>query len=142
VPLRPRWASPVAAAAAVAACAAIALGIWNISLHDQLSSARRAAVLEHVPVSGASGTVVVGSGGSAAILLSDLAATPVGKTYEAWVIRGTSAIPAGLFDGGQATTYVKLKQRVPAGAKVAVTVEPAGGSSAPTSAPFIVSAAV
>ena len=33
VPLRPRWAAPVAAVAAVAACVAVGLGIWNVSLH-------------------------------------------------------------------------------------------------------------
>ena len=36
VPLRPRWATPVAAVAAVAACAAIALGIWAASLSSKL----------------------------------------------------------------------------------------------------------
>ncbi len=141
VPLRPRWANPVAAAAVVAACAAIALGVWNVSLHQQLSTAHTEAI-RSVPVSGHSGSVIVSSGGSGAIVLSALPAAPAGKTYEAWVIRGEVAAPAGTFRGGAPTTYVKLSRRVPSGAKVAVTIEPAGGSAQPTSAPFVVSAPV
>ena len=141
VPLRPRRASPVAAVAAVAACAAIGLGVWNVSLHDQLGSARSEAI-RSVPVSGHSGSVIVSSGGAGAIVLSSLAAAPAGKTYEAWVIAGKAVEPAGIFEGGRGTTYVKLSRRVPKKARVAVTVEPAGGSPRPTSAPFVVSAPV
>ena len=35
-PLRPRWTYPLAAAAAVAACSAIGLGIWAATLHSRL----------------------------------------------------------------------------------------------------------
>ncbi len=141
VPARSRWANPIAAVAAVAACAAIGLGIWNISLHDQLNSARNVA-LQRVPLSGASGSLVVTSGGTGALLLADLAAAPAGKTYEAWVVQGKAAAPAGLFRGGPGTTYVKLSRAVPKGALVAVTLEPAAGSPQPTSKPFAVSAPV
>jgi anti-sigma-K factor RskA len=140
VPLRPRWATPVAAVAAVAACAAVGLGIWNISLHNRLSGSSEA--LQRVPVSGASGSVVLGSGGAGALVLSDLSSAPVGKTYEAWVIKGDVATRAGLFRGGQTSTYVRLSKPVPSGAIVAVTIEPAGGSAQPTGKPFIVSTAV
>ncbi len=141
VPLRPRWTMPLAAAAAVAACATIGLSVWDVSLHDQLSGAQRQALLR-IPVSGASGSVVVASGGAGALVLSNLVAAPPGKTYEAWVIEGRAVAPAGLFRGGEATTIVSLAHPVPAGATVAVTVEPAGGSPAPTRKPFIVSSTV
>jgi len=39
VPLRPR---PLAAVAAVAACAAVGLGVWNILLHNDLNSRHEA----------------------------------------------------------------------------------------------------
>jgi anti-sigma-K factor RskA len=136
VPLRPRWAYPVAAAAAVAACVAIGLGVWNVSLQDRVSNAR---ALQSVPVAGASGSLVVGSNGAAALVLFRLDSAPAGKTYEAWVIRGRRApVPAGLFRGG-ATTFVPLQRKVRKGSVVAVTVEPAGGSDAPTTKPFVVS---
>jgi len=141
VPLRPRWANPTAALAAVAACAAIGLGIWNVSLHDELNNAHSQA-LERVPVSGASGSLVVTSGGTGALLLSDLVEAPIGKTYEAWIVRGNTAKPAGVFAGGHGMIYVKLTRPVPRGSVVAVTVEPAGGSAQPTTKPSVVSATV
>jgi len=42
VPLRPRWTFPVVAIAAVAACAAIGLGIWAASLSSSLNGERSA----------------------------------------------------------------------------------------------------
>src|SRR5579871_288629 len=138
VPLRPRGNRALAAVAAVAACVAVGLGIWNVSLHDQLGNAHSEA-LQRVAVSGASGSLVVSSGRSAALVLSDLPAAPDGKTYEAWVLDKGTATAAGLFHGGGGMTYVTLSRQVPSGATVGVTVEPAGGSSQPTAKPLIVS---
>lgn len=136
VPLRPRWQRPLVAVAAVAACAVLALGLWNVSLHDQLSSSRSEA-LARVPITGASGSMIVSSNGSAALVLDRLDPAPAGKTYEAWVIRGSNApVPAGLFHGGPGTTFVPIKGPVKPGSVVAVTVEPAGGSPEPTTTPF------
>ncbi len=140
-PLRPRWLAPVAAVAAVAACAAVALGIWNISLHNQLTRAHGEA-LQRVPVSGVPGSLFVTSGGSASLVVYRLNAAPAGKTYEAWVVQGKTAVPAGLFRGGPGVTYVPLARKVPRGAVVAVTVEPAAGSAQPTTKPFAASSPV
>jgi anti-sigma factor RsiW len=137
VPLRPRWARPVAAVAAVAACLAVGLLAWNVSLRNQLGDARSA--LRGIPVSGANGSVVVGYSGSGALVLSDLRSAPAGKTYEAWVIAGGKATRAGVFAGGAGTVVIKLEHAVPAGAIVAVTVEEAGGVSQPTQKPIITS---
>ncbi len=136
VPLRPRWQRPLVAVAAIAVCAALVLGLWNVSLHNQLSSSKNEA-LTRVPVTGASGSMVVSSNGSAALVLDSLDAAPPGKTYEAWVIRGSNApVPAGLFRGGPGTTFVPIEGSVKRGSVVAVTVEPAGGSPQPTTTPF------
>jgi len=138
VPLRRRRVSPVWAAAAVAACVALALGIWNVSLHDQLSS--RTGALQRVPVSGLPGSVIVARGGTAALVAFRLPAAPVGKTYEAWIIAGKKApAPAGTFSGGEGSTFVLIKGKVRKGSVVALTVEPAGGSLQPTQKPFAVS---
>lgn len=139
VPLRPRSTRGLAAVAAVAACAAVGLGVWDVSLHRRLDRAREP--LHAVPVTGAKGSVVVGAGGRSALVLTGLAPAPAGKTYEAWVMQGRTAAPAGLFRGG-ATTVVQLSRRVPHGARVGVTVEPARGSAAPTSTPIVTSAPV
>ena len=91
---------------------------------------------------GAPGSLIVGSNGSAALVLYRLDSAPAGKTYEAWVIRGKRApVPAGLFRGG-GPTFVPIRGKVRKGSVVAVTVEPAGGSSAPTTKPFVVSQTV
>ncbi len=145
VPLRPRWLSPVAAVAAVAACTAIGLGIWNVSLHNRLDGAQEAlhdVSALGVPLSGATGSVIVGSHGSGALVVADLRSPPAGKTYEAWVVEGRAARPAGVFRGGRGITVVRLTRPIPRGAVVAVTVEPVGGSTQPTSKPFITSSTI
>jgi anti-sigma-K factor RskA len=133
VPLRPRWAYPVAAVAAVAACAAIGLGVWAAELNS------RSHGLRTIPLAGAAGSVVVNDDGSAALVVAGMRSAPAGKTWEAWVLKGDRAYPAGLFRGGGATTVVKLGHRVTKGARVGVTLERAGGVKAPTSQPLVTS---
>ena len=87
------------------------------------------------------GGVAVGPDGQAVLALAVPPAQP-GKTYEAWVIRGGKATPAGLFRGRAGTSIVKISKPVGAGSVVAVTVEPSGGSPQPTSKPFVLSRAV
>jgi anti-sigma factor RsiW len=138
VPLRPRtYARPLAVVAAVAACAVVGLGVWNVVLHNDLNSAKQA--LRGVPLTGASGSVVVGAGGRGALVVSNLSAAPAGKTYEAWVIEHGRALPAGTFGGGGRTIVIRLSRALPAGAIVAVTIERAGGAEQPTHKPFITS---
>ncbi|HEY7537025.1 MAG TPA: anti-sigma factor [Gaiellaceae bacterium] len=142
VPLRPRWSRSsrlLVAAAAVAACAAIGLGVWNVALQNRLDSAESA--LRAVPLEGANGSVVVGAAGRGVLVVADLESAPAGKTYEAWVVHEGAATPAGLFGGG-GTTIVRLEQPVPRGSVVAVTVERAGGAEQPTSQPLITSAPI
>lgn len=149
VPLRPRWAYPVAAAAAVAATAAIILGGWAFSLSSSLEEERQArANLDRatallatgdsvaIPLSGASGTLVVAETGEAALVISSLDPAPAGKTYEAWVIEDGRPVPAGLFAATDGRTVVALERPVPRGAVVAVTLERAGGVERPTSSPL------
>ena len=107
--------------------AAIAFGIWAASLHNQLGDRPQAFRL-----TGANGQLVVTPEGGAALIVTDLAAAPAGKTYEAWVIAGGGPKPAGTFEGGGAQTAFALTRSVPEGATVAVTIEPTGGSTAPT----------
>jgi anti-sigma-K factor RskA len=142
VPFRPRRWEPstrtsIAAVVAIAACLVIGLGIWNVSLSNQLDNARSASAPTTVPIEGADGSVVV-AGNNGVLVVSNLEEAPVGKTYEAWVIDGETARPAGTFGGG-GTVAVKLEHPVRNGSVVAVTVEREGGSEQPTSKPFITS---
>ena len=132
VPLRPRWSFRItAAAAAVAAIAAVVLGIWAGSLNSRLGDRPEAIKIE-----GANGSLIVGPNGDGTLIVQDLAAAPAGKTYEVWVIEGATPRPAGLFEGGEGRTAVALSRAVPDGATVAVTLEPAGGVDRPTSMPL------
>jgi anti-sigma-K factor RskA len=138
VRIRPRWAYPVAAAAAVAAIAAIGLGIWAATLSSSLDRERGRAALvkpgsQVVSLKGTAGTLVIARSGKAALILPNLEPAGPGRVYEAWVIPKAAKptpLPAGLFKGG-VSQVVPLTLRVPAGATVAVTKEAAGGSAAP-----------
>lgn len=141
VPLRPRWAVPSAVAAAVAACAAIGFGLWSVSLQHHLTrerATRDALALVAQPnarrlkLAGANGVVGVTPDGRAALAFASLEKPADGKTYEAWVVVDGTSRPAGTFRG---RTLV-LTRTVPAGAAIAITLEPAGGSSVPTTRPF------
>jgi anti-sigma-K factor RskA len=140
VPLRPRATRVLAAVAAVAAVAVVGLGTWSIVLQHRLDTVDSALTVR--PLEGASGFVIVRPNGQAQLAVAKLAPAPAGKTYEAWVIKGGAAAPAGTFAGGGAASVTKLERPVRTGSVVAVTVEPAGGSSQPTTKPFITSAAV
>jgi anti-sigma-K factor RskA len=119
--LQRRWmARGLAVAAAAAACVAVGLGV---SL-SQSSHTRNVTW-----------AVVLGPNGRATLDVSGLATAPSGKTYEAWIIPKTgSPRAAGLFSGGTATVH--LRGSVPRKALVAVTVERAGGTRAPTTTPI------
>ena len=145
LPLRARRAWQ--AAAAVAACVAVGLGVWAATLHNSLGTARaHESALQivvdpsshTVALQGGRGMVAVGSNGVGVLVVDKLPAAPNGKTYEAWVIpRGGKPQRAGTFDGGNGMTMVKLAMPVPQGATVAATVERDGGVDAPTTKPFL-----
>jgi anti-sigma-K factor RskA len=80
--------------------------------------------------------VIDATSGEAALLVSGVAPTPAGKTYELWVIRGDAPPePAGLFSvGPEGWTAARMPSlaAVRDVTAVAVSIEPAGGSPAPT----------
>jgi anti-sigma-K factor RskA len=122
IPLRRRpWVARGAmVAAAAVACVAVGLGV-------SLSEPGQRVV---------TATLSVRSGGNAMLSMSGMDAAPRGKTYEAWVmVAGRKPRPAGLFRGGPDSSLA-LRGTVPENGVVAVTIEPAGGSSAPTSTPI------
>jgi hypothetical protein len=136
---RPSAALSVAATVAVAACVAAAgFGIWAASLHHSLDRARQVEAVisdpraRRLPLTGAQGALYVAPSGKAA-LAAALPAPPAGKQYEAWVITGSTAQPAGVFSRGPAL----LTRRVHPGVAVKITVEKAGGVSQPTTQPIV-----
>jgi anti-sigma factor RsiW len=151
---RSRLVPVLGVAAAIAACAALALGLWGASVSSDLDEARSAlageraaaAVLaqpvSEAPLTGASGRLVVGQDGQAVLVVSDVPSVPAGKTYQLWVIDGGHPTPAGLFAPGSGTLAIPVDGSVAKGSVVAVTVEEDGGVDAPTGKPVIASAPV
>jgi anti-sigma-K factor RskA len=86
---------------------------------------------------GGTGTLVVAPDGEqAAFLTASLPSTESGETYQLWAIDEAGATSVGLLqpDAGRATALVNL----PAGTTTfGMTVEPAGGSTAPTTDPVL-----
>ena len=132
---RRRYALPAVATFAVAAAAAaIVLAVWGSNLSSSLD---RKDAIAQVLATGrrvrmlASTQAVVGSNGKA-VVVSDLGRAPSGKTYELWVIQGQSVRPAGLFAEGKPGAPILLGRRVPAGARIGLSIEKSGGVGKPT----------
>jgi len=155
IPLRRRMTlSPTRVAGAVAAAAAvaaIALGAWAVSLHGRLGDANGRVAAQQsnlaiisdpharsVSLAKGQGRLVVSPDGRAVMVVDGLAAAPSGKTYEVWVITGTTPKRAGLFQGGN-RSIVGVDGTVSKDAVVAVTLERSGGVDAPTTTPLIAS---
>ena len=142
MPLRRRrvLVPALSSVAAVAAVAAIGLGLWATSLSRDLDQAEReTAVLTNprsrtVESEGGAAALVVAPGGDAALVVRKLAAAPEGKDYEIWVFEDGVPQPAGLFER---PGVALLTREVEPGQTVAVTLEEDGGVDAPTGAPVL-----
>ncbi len=71
------------------------------------------------------------------IVLDDLPATQADETYQLWVIAGTKARSAGTVDVDQLGQQSRVLARgISSADAIGITVEPRGGSPAPTSDPI------
>jgi anti-sigma-K factor RskA len=151
-PRRSRWTPALGAVAAIAAAAAIGIGIYAVSVSNDLDDTRSAlaqtkraqAVLadpssREVDLQAGEGRLVVGPDGDAVLVLDMVDPAPEGKTYEAWIIEGDTPRRAGTFPGAAGQDVVLVSGAVKPGAIVAVTVEKAGGVDAPTTPPIAAS---
>jgi anti-sigma factor RsiW len=140
-------ARPVPLAAALALAVALVVATTGYVAAQQ-DAARYSAALAAIPgarvvalaptgeIAGVRGSLVVPQNGDAPYLLLDLPDAPAGKTWEAWVIRGQTAVAAGISDGRGVVTLV-LRTSFAAGDTIAVTAEPAGGRDQPTGKPIL-----
>ncbi|MFI0239836.1 anti-sigma factor domain-containing protein [Streptomyces sp. NPDC016845] len=88
---------------------------------------------------GASGTVVVSQERDKAVFVAaSMARPPGGKVYQLWFDDGGTMRPAGLMDPGRGAQSVLMAGPVGKATGMGITVEPAGGSQRPTSAPVAV----
>jgi anti-sigma factor RsiW len=149
-----RKASLPALLAAAAVVAALALGGWAWSERQaaqqtaQQATARAAEltrllsapdatmVTSHIRNGGTTGRVVMSASEQQAVFVAaGLPQLPPGKVYEAWAITG-KPVPAGVFSAQEARAAVQLPPETVRAHVMAITIEPAGGSKAPTSSPI------
>ena len=144
----PGTAQPATAAAAVLLVVAVGLGGWAVHEGRQKADAQRLAAriaavavdpqrtVHTAPVAhGGTGTVVAADG-IAVFHGSDLPRLPDGQAYQLWRMSGQESQSAGVLGRGGELTGVVTD--LGPGDAVGVSVEPAAGSSHPTSDPVFV----
>src|SRR6478672_11779333 len=143
---RPRTAwFAAAAAAAVIAIGGLAWSPWSDDTGSQSPMAQVTAAADAMTVSttkdGATAEVAYSKQlAKAAISVTGMPPAPDGMTYQLWYVgQGGTATPAGLLgvDAGGSGQALLTGQATPTD-KVAMTVEPAGGSAQPTTDPLVV----
>ncbi|MDP9394416.1 MAG: anti-sigma factor [Actinomycetota bacterium] len=152
-PAGPRraWRSPALLAAAASVAAAVGLGGLVLDQRADLERARRdAAAIAAVAAdpqrteargqaNGGGSVTVMSAGGRTVVVTEDLPALPEDKTYQLWVVRegGADVRSAGLLDDAADGTVSQLVSGAANADKVAISVEPEGGSDAPTTTPVV-----
>ncbi|MFB9072434.1 anti-sigma factor domain-containing protein [Citricoccus parietis] len=137
-----------AAAAAAVAVAVVVSQPWaptgGVTEGDQLTAIEQilqvdgAERLESPVTGGGEVEVARAPSGETVLAARGLPAPAEGRDYQMWTIQGEAAPqPAGLLEVQDGLALVRM-QDVPADAALAVTVEPAGGSEAPTTDPIVV----
>ena len=155
VPLesRRRLSPAFASVTAIAAAAALGLGIYSVSLNGTLDDTRAALSLqrgltsvladpsaETVALAAGDGSVLVANGGDAVLVLDRIEPLPAGKTLQSWVIGADQKpLSAGTFQPTGSHAVFRLERQVPAGGVVAVTIENDGGATTPTQPPIAAS---
>ncbi|MGW6980930.1 anti-sigma factor [Streptomyces sp. NPDC054932] len=154
--VRPRWRRSSDWALAACLAGAVALGGVAVAQYERAEEARQqaqqarsandavGAVLAAADArvttaplrGGAVGTVVVSASRNQAVFAaSGMPAPPDGKVYQLWYNDGGKMRSAGLMDTGTPAAATLLAGPVNAASGMGITVEPAGGSPRPTSAP-------
>lgn len=144
---------------ALAACLAAAVGLGGVAVwqHQEAGDARtdaaqsqqQARALADVLAApdakvttgrltdGATGTVVVShTRDKAAFLASGLPKPPGDKVYQLWFDDNGTMRSAGLLNPSSSSESVLMEGSVDSAAGMGITVEPAGGSKAPTTTPL------
>jgi anti-sigma-K factor RskA len=132
-----------AAAAAVLLVGGITWSPWDDGADDQVTAAQvlgaKDAKRFEQTIDGARATIVRSASlGTAVIVADNMPSAPDGKDFQLWLDQpGRGMVSAGLMPHGSAPTVtIVLKGDAATATGAGITVEPAGGSRAPTSAPL------
>jgi anti-sigma-K factor RskA len=148
--LRRTWPRTILGVAVAAAL--VALAVLQVNTRDQLQQAQQgnsqlAAVLaapdahlvrSATSVGGTVTAVISGSDREAVITTADMPTLADAKVYQLWVMNAANhARSAGLLPGSGGDSSPVLAADVQPGDRLAITVEPAGGTSQPTTTPIV-----
>ena len=150
----PAWASWGSALIAVLIVAVV--GVWAVGVQSRVSTAEQRtamlteairsfssptssiAILRENPAGASSGFAALAADGTAYLVMVNMAPAPADQTYQAWYIVGDQPTSAGLLtvdvDG---LAMLVDPDALPGTQVVALTREPTGGSTQPTSDPFV-----
>ncbi|MFC8038692.1 anti-sigma factor domain-containing protein [Paenarthrobacter sp. NPDC057355] len=132
-----------AAAAAVIALGGIGVGAYVAQQNDPVNQVLQAQDVQKQSASvpgGGTATISASSAKDSFVVLMDgVAPAPEGKVYQLWTLPkdGSAPVPQGTMDA-QTLSKPAVVKGLSSASSVAITVEPAGGSRAPTSAPVLV----
>jgi anti-sigma-K factor RskA len=141
---RPVAARVLAAATGVAAAVAITFAVTEHRRAETLRADRDRALaalaapgarVVALPAGAAGSASVVVSGAGTGLVVGRLGALADGQVYQLWAIPAGSTTPTSL--GLLSPSGVlRLDEPLPVGTTIAVSIEPAGGSPAPTTTPI------
>ena len=139
----PRFA-PLAAAAAIVALVAVGVALFDTaSTRDRYERALAAIVTgdSSFQLGGAGGAegVIAGSSNGSVLVAVDLGEAPAGHDYQLWLMKDGKPVPAETFDVSNGMVLVESSRSLDGYDGAAITVEPDGGSPAPTTDPVLVS---
>lgn len=132
-----------AAAAAVIALGGIGVGAYVAEQNDPVNQVLQAQDVQKQSASvpgGGTATISASSAKDSFVVLMDgVAPAPEGKVYQLWTLPkdGSAPVPQGTMDA-QTLSRPAVVKGLSSASSVAITVEPAGGSRAPTTAPVLV----
>ncbi|MDR7082405.1 anti-sigma-K factor RskA [Arthrobacter ginsengisoli] len=128
------------AAAAVIALGGVAVGAYVANQNDPLSQVLQAGDVQQATVNvtgGGTATVSLSPSKDAIVVkMNDVPAPPPGKVYQMWLIPkdGSAPVSQGLMDE-EALSKPAVVKGVSTASALGITVEPAGGSTSPTTPP-------
>lgn len=141
---RPRWRSLLVAAAV----GLVAIGGVGGTLIARQAGSGSAALARYLtepettvrPFKGTGGTLSVATqdGTDRSFVFGNVGAPPPGKVYQLWTVRGSTPVAGPTFLPRGGTVVLQVDAATQGADAVAITVEPTGGSKAPTSTPIFV----
>lgn len=142
VPARRRlnlgWVVALASLLLAAAVGAAYVNVRNdLAEQERLIASALARVDQGMTLQGEGRGAVVPADGGTLFVATGLAAPPEDRTYQLWLLGRTEPVSAGTFGVENGRVLIEIDRPVAGFDGAAVTIEPVGGSAAPTTDPVL-----